>query len=66
MDIGGGFPQGDIPQGVIDSLKPSLKDPLGYQVIAEPGRHLSSRCFSVLTRVIGTRVKNNKRCLHVN
>lgn len=34
MDIGGGFPAGDIAQSTIDTLKQTRDDPLGYQIIA--------------------------------
>ena len=34
LDIGGGFPAGDLPQGTIDALKQTENDPLGYRVIA--------------------------------
>jgi len=66
LDIGGGFPAADIPQSTIDSLRPTFNDPLGYRVIAEPGRHMSSRCFYLATRIIAMRVKNGKTCYHMN
>lgn len=66
MDIGGGFPAGDLPQSTIDSLKPTFNDPLNYRVIAEPGRHMSSRCFYLVTRILGQRVKSGKTCYHMN
>lgn len=34
LDIGGGFPAGDLPEATIDALKPTQEDPLGYRVIA--------------------------------
>lgn len=34
MDIGGGFPSGDLNQQTIDALKVTQNDPLGYKVIA--------------------------------
>lgn len=37
-----------------------------YKVIAEPGRHLSSRCFYLLTRILGKRIKAGKTCFHLN
>lgn len=66
LDIGGGFPAGDLPQSTIEALKPTLNDPLGYRIIAEPGRHMSSRCFYLATRIIAMRVKNDKTCYHMN
>lgn len=38
----GGFPSGDLSQNLIDALKQTQNDPLGYKMIAEPGRHISS------------------------
>lgn len=66
LDIGGGFPAGDLPQSTIDALKPTFNDPLNYRVIAEPGRHMSSRCFYVVTRILGMRMKSGKPCFHMN
>lgn len=66
LDIGGGFPSGEISQRTVDALKPAENDPLNYRVIAEPGRHLSSYSFYLLTRIIGKRVKGGKQCYHVN
>lgn len=66
LDIGGGFPAADISQLTFEALKPTRNDHLGYQVIAEPGRHFSSRCFYLLTRVLGMRLKNGKPCYHMN
>jgi diaminopimelate decarboxylase len=66
LDIGGGFPACDLPQSTINALKPTENDPLGYRVIAEPGRHMSSRCFYVATRIMGKRTKNGKPCYHLN
>lgn len=34
MDIGGGFPAGDLNKRTIDALKVTRNDPLGYKVIA--------------------------------
>lgn len=66
LDIGGGFPAGDLPQSTIDSLKPTFNDSLNYKVIAEPGRHMSSRCFYLVTRILGMRMKSGKPCYHMN
>jgi diaminopimelate decarboxylase len=66
LDIGGGFPAGDIPQSTVEALKSTFNDPLNYRVIAEPGRYLSSRCFFLATRIIGVRTKSGKTCFHLN
>lgn len=66
LDIGGGFPAADISELTIEALRPTRNDHLGYQVIAEPGRHFSSRCFYLLTRVLGMRLKSGKPCYHMN
>lgn len=66
LDIGGGFPAGDLSKMTIDALKPTKSDPMNYKVIAEPGRHFSSRCFYLLTRILGMRMKNGKPCFHMN
>lgn len=66
LDIGGGFPASDLPQSTIDSLKPTFNDSLNYRVIAEPGRHMSSRCFYLVTRILGMRMKSGKPCFHMN
>lgn len=66
LDIGGGFPADDLPQSTINALKSTENNALGYRVIAEPGRHMSSRCFYVATRIIGMRTKNGKPCFHMN
>lgn len=66
LDIGGGFPVGDLSKMTIDALKPTQHDHLGYKVIAEPGRHLSCRGFYLLTRILGKRLKSGKPCYHLN
>lgn len=66
LDIGGGFPAGELTQKTINALKITKDDPLGYKVIAEPGRHFSSQSCYVMTRVIGKREKNNRPCYHLN
>jgi diaminopimelate decarboxylase len=66
MDIGGGFPSGDLSEKTINALKITEKDPLGYKVLAEPGRHFSGNSFYLLTRVLGKRLKNGKPCYHLN
>jgi diaminopimelate decarboxylase len=47
-------------------LEPTRHDPLGYNVIAEPGRYFSSGSCHLLTRVIGRRTKNSMPCYHIN
>ena len=66
MDIGGGFPQGDLQEQTINDLQITKNDPLGYKVIAEPGRHMSANAFYLLARVIGKRMKGKKHCYHLN
>jgi len=34
LDIGGGFPVGDLSKMTIEALKPTQHDPMGYRVIA--------------------------------
>jgi len=34
LDIGGGFPLGELSQKTLNALKITEKDPLGYKVIA--------------------------------
>ena len=66
LDIGGGFPSGELSQMTIDALTPTKNDPLNYRVIAEPGRHFSANSFYLLSRIIGKRTKNGKPCFHIN
>jgi diaminopimelate decarboxylase len=66
LDVGGGFPSGELTDEVVAMLKPAQDDPLGYRVIAEPGRHFSSSACHLLTRVIGRRVKAGRVCYHIN
>lgn len=66
LDIGGGFPVGDLSAKTIEALKPTQNDPMNYRVIAEPGRHLSCRGFYLLTRILGKRTKSGKLCYHLN
>jgi len=66
MDIGGGFPSGDLNEKTVQALRFTENDSLGYKVIAEPGRHFCSNAFYLLTRVLGKRTKNGKPCYHLN
>jgi hypothetical protein len=34
MDVGGGFPAGDLSQDTIEALEITRNDPLGYKTIA--------------------------------
>jgi len=52
LDIGGGFPAAEIDNNMMEALLLTKDDPLGYKVIAEPGRHISSNCGYVFTRVL--------------
>lgn len=66
LDLGGGYPSGDLNEKFIANLKDTCNDPLGYRVIAEPGRHFSSQTCYLFTRVMAKRVKQGKTCFHVN
>ena len=66
LDIGGGFPAGELSAKTVEALRPTKEDYLNYKVIAEPGRHFSSRCFYLLTRILGKRMKSGKPCYHIN
>jgi len=66
MDVGGGFPSADLNKKTVDALKITENDPLGYTVIAEPGRHFCGNSFYLLTRVLGKRLKSGKPCFHLN
>jgi diaminopimelate decarboxylase len=66
MDVGGGFPSGDLSDKTVQALQITRDDPLGYRVMAEPGRHFSAYSFYLLTRVLGRRLKSNKPCFHLN
>jgi diaminopimelate decarboxylase len=66
MDIGGGFPGHQLSKKFVDILYMTKDDPLGYQVIAEPGRHFSTLCFSLMVRVIGQKTKKSVNCYHIN
>jgi diaminopimelate decarboxylase len=57
LDIGGGFPAGELPESTIEAVKQTENDPLGYRVMAEPGRHLCANSCYILARVIGVRYK---------
>lgn len=52
LDVGGGFPSSDIGPNVIKALNATRDDPLGYKVIAEPGRHFSSNSCQLAMRVL--------------
>jgi diaminopimelate decarboxylase len=66
LDVGGGFPSGNLSQKTIEALSITRNDPLGYRIMAEPGRHFSAYSFYLLTRVLGKRVKSGKTCYHLN
>jgi diaminopimelate decarboxylase len=66
MDVGGGFPSGNLSEKTVEALSVTRNDPLGYKIMAEPGRHFSSYSFYLLTRVLGKRVKAGKTCFHLN
>lgn len=66
LDVGGGFPSGELTPHLIKTLSKTYNDPLGYQVIAEPGRHFSSNTSHLLFKVMAKRTKQGKLCYHVN
>jgi len=66
MDVGGGFPSGELSQNTLEALEITKNDPLGYRTIAEPGRHFSAQTFYLLTRVLGKRTKSGMPCYHLN
>ena len=66
MDIGGGFPAYGLSERAIQILEKTRNDPLGYKVIAEPGRHFSQNTCFLATKVIGKRIKKSKTCYHLN
>lgn len=66
LDIGGGFPSGELPDVTVEALKETQNDPLNYRVMAEPGRHLCANSCYILARVIGIREKGGRKCLHLN
>lgn len=66
LDLGGGCPSGDLNETFIDALRETAEDPLGYKVIAEPGRYFSSRSCYLMTRVLAKRIKQGKVCYHIN
>lgn len=66
LDLGGGFPAGDISEDLYKSLKVTQNDPLNYRVMAEPGRHFCSNFFYLSTRIMGKRIKHGRLCYHIN
>lgn len=75
LDLGGGFPAGDLNEKLLEALK--FSDPhrahqedgqanIDYIVYAEPGRHVCAQAFYLATRVLGKRVKKGKTCYHIN
>jgi len=55
LDLGGGYPAGDLNENIINALKATKDDPMGYKVIAEPGRFLSGRSSYLAVKVLGKR-----------
>ena len=51
LDVGGGFPSDQLNSNVVNALSATCNDPLGYRVIAEPGRHFSSNTCHLAFRV---------------
>lgn len=48
----------------MEALKTTKNDP--FEVVAEPGRHLSANACQLLFRVMTKRLKSGKLCYHVN
>ena len=48
LDVGGGFPNDDLTEEIVQALRITKDDPLNYRVIAEPGRHFSAQSFYLL------------------
>jgi len=57
LDLGGGYPSSDLSSALVDALSMTKNDPLGYEVMAEPGRHFSATSCHLGMRVIGKREK---------
>lgn len=67
LDLGGGFPGTDTPAASLESIaavvNPLLQDPASVwqehdvSVIAEPGRYMCSESQTLVTRIIGKRVR---------
>lgn len=57
LDIGGGFPSGDLPDNIDKILESTKNDPLGYETVSEPGRHFSSNSCHLAFRVMTIRTK---------
>ena len=57
LDLGGGYPAGDLNDTLVDALKITKDDPLGYRVVAEPGRHFSQNTCYLFTRILAKRIK---------
>lgn len=66
LDIGGGMCSGDLENDFIAAVSVTKNDPLGYRVIAEPGRHLSSHSCYLFARVLAKRTKEHRLCYHIN
>lgn len=66
LNMGGGYPSGALPKNLVADLSATRNDPLGFEVMAEPGRYMSSNTCHLGFRVLGKRVKSGKKCYHVN
>lgn len=64
LDLGGGFPQGTIPDHLKQILLYTQNQP--YRIIAEPGRHFSANTCQLVVRVMGKRLKHGKISYHLN
>lgn len=74
LDIGGGFPGTDEPQvgGITLSLVSKLISPIlekewaDCEVIAEPGRFMCSEAQTLVTQIIGKRVRQGRHQYFIN
>jgi diaminopimelate decarboxylase len=66
LDVGGGFPIGQLHETAIEALKKTENDPLGYKVIAEPGRYFSARTCNLFIRIMTKKMKYGRLCYHAN
>ncbi|WP_461484119.1 type III PLP-dependent enzyme [Porticoccus sp.] len=72
LNLGGGFPvqmHADVPS--ISDIGKRINDELanldnGFTVIAEPGRNLVASAGCLVTRVVGTAIRNGQRWLYLD
>ncbi|MBN2843911.1 MAG: type III PLP-dependent enzyme [Sedimentisphaerales bacterium] len=71
LDIGGGFPsEWDIDIDIYDFCAPIrehlAKDFNKYKIMAEPGRFLANSSYTLLYKVIGKSIRNNRTWYYVD